>query len=409
MRYRALALALFITTAPAFAQQPQRALTTDDYARAEQFLGQSTRPLVFGASVRPNWLESGRFWYRNTIPEGAEFVLVDQERRTRARAFDHERLAAALSALTDTTHDPFQLPFSTFHLGADGRSISFELWSQYYTCDIKDYRCTSETVQSPSTDPGAVTSLDGKHAAFIRDFNLWIRETDSGAETQLTFNGIEDFGYATNNAGWARSSRPVLLWSPDSKKIATFQHDGRGVGEMYLVSTNVGHPQLDTWKYPHPEDSVIFRVHRVVIHVEGPKLVRLQMPPDQHRSTVCDHIACRGTFADVEWSDDGSQLAPASGGEPEGQATARPWYNGRERVVLQHAPSRERTDSGQQGLRSHSLPEPRPRFGRVVHGSATLGLLRAPPDGRGAAAGVRVPAYAPEKMVTSSTFHEEGP
>jgi dipeptidyl aminopeptidase/acylaminoacyl peptidase len=33
------------------------------------------------------------------------------------------------------------------------------------------------------------------------------------------------------------------------------------------------------------------------------------MPPDQHRSTVCDHVACDGTFADVEWSADNSQLA----------------------------------------------------------------------------------------------------
>jgi dipeptidyl aminopeptidase/acylaminoacyl peptidase len=309
MRYRALTVALFITTAPAVAQQaPQRVLTVDDYARAEQFLGQNTRPLVFGASVRPNWLESGRFWYRNTIPEGAEFVLVDPERRTRARAFDHERLAAALSALTDTTYDPFHLPFTTFRLGADGRSISFEVRSQHYTCDIEDYRCTSERAESPSMDRSAVLSPDGQYAAFIRDFNLWVRETETGTETQLTTDGVEDFGYATNNAGWARSDRPVLLWSPDSEKIATFQHDGRGVGEMYLVSTNVGHPRLDAWKYPLPEDSLIFRIHRVVIHLDGPRVVRLQMPPDQHRSTVCDHIACRGTFADVEWSDDGSQL-----------------------------------------------------------------------------------------------------
>ena len=49
-----------------------------------------------------------------------------------------------------------------------------------------------------------------------------------------------------------RSDRPVLLWSPDSRKIATFQHDARGVGEMYLVTTNVGHPELDAWKYPLP-------------------------------------------------------------------------------------------------------------------------------------------------------------
>jgi dienelactone hydrolase len=309
MRYRALFIAMFVASAPAAAQQgPQRALTAEDYARAEQFLVQNTGPLVFGATVRPNWLESGHFWYRNTIPEGGEFVLVDPEGRTRERVFDHQRLAAALSEAADTTYDPFDLPFIMFQLGADARSITFTAGSHRYSCGIEDYRCTREGA-SPRGGRNAVTSPDGKYAAFIRDFNLWVRRTESGTETQLTTDGIEDFGYATNNAGWAKSDRPVLLWSPDSKMIATFQHDGRGVGEMYLVSTNVGHPRLEAWKYPLPEDSVIFRIHRVVIHLDGPKIVRLQMPPDQHRSTLCDHIACRGTFADIEWSDDASQLA----------------------------------------------------------------------------------------------------
>jgi len=49
---------------------------------------------------------------------------------------------------------------------------------------------------------------------------------------------------------------------PDSKKIATFQQDERGVGDMYLVSTAVGHPTLQAWKYPLPEDTVIFRISR---------------------------------------------------------------------------------------------------------------------------------------------------
>lgn len=152
-------------------------------------------------------------------------------------------------------------------------------------------------------------SPDGLKTAFIRDHNLWIRHSNNQRETQLTFDGEKDFGYATNNAGWTKDSRPVLLWSPDSKKIATFQHDGRGVGEMHLVTTNVGHPKLESWKYPLPEDSVIFRIHRVIIHIDQPKIVRLQMEPDQHRSSTTDHIAIRGEqLADAEWSADSKQL-----------------------------------------------------------------------------------------------------
>jgi dipeptidyl aminopeptidase/acylaminoacyl peptidase len=80
---------------------------------------------------------------------------------------------------------------------------------------------------------------------------------------------------------------------------------------MHLVSTNVGSPRLESWKYPLPGDSVIFRISRVVLNVEGePRVVRFQMPPDAHRSTVSDHVACNGgTICDAQWFPDGSRMA----------------------------------------------------------------------------------------------------
>ena len=155
-----------------------------------------------------------------------------------------------------------------------------------------------------------VLSPDKKHAAFIRDSNLWVRDAATNKETALTTDGIKDFGYATDNAGWASSNRPIVLWSPDSKRIATFQQDQRGVGEMYLVETKVGHPTLQAWKYPLPGDEVVTTIQRVTIDLDGPRVVRLQMPPDQHRSTLCDNVACRGgEWADVQWDKEGAKLA----------------------------------------------------------------------------------------------------
>jgi dipeptidyl-peptidase 4 len=305
-------------------------LSAQDYQRAERFLAASMRDLVFGTSVSPDWMEDGRFWYRNAIPAGHEFVRVDPARAIRERAFDHERLARALSEASGTTHTAFELPFTTFRPSPDEGSIQFEVDDLTYTCDVREYRCTSEPAQTTPRPPGRaspeVVSPDGTRAAFIRNHNLWMREVATGAETQLTTDGIEDFGYATNNAGWTKSDRPVLLWSPDSRMIATFQHDARGVGEMYLVTTTVGHPELEAWKYPLPEDTVIFRIHRVVIHVDGPgapRVVRFNMPPDQHRSTICDHVYCNGTFADVEWGPDGSELAFVSSSRDHKEATLR--------------------------------------------------------------------------------------
>jgi dipeptidyl aminopeptidase/acylaminoacyl peptidase len=305
-----ITLSLLSIPAPALAQQP-RQVTAADYARAERFLAPNVTPLVSGTAGRPAWLADGRFTYRATTPGGSAFFLVDPVRRTRVSAFDHARLASALGSATGGTLDGNRLPFQAFDLAADGRTLVVTLQGRRATCDLVVYTCTAAQITPPPRSSSV--SPDGKWAVFIREYNLWARDLASGAETQLTTDGVRDFGYATNNAGWVHSDNPVVTWSADSRQIATFQHDARGVRDMYLVSTNVGAPRLEAWKYPLPGDSVIFRISRVIIN-QGPdgrpRVVRLQLPPDQHRSTVSDHVACGGgTICDVQWYPDGSHLA----------------------------------------------------------------------------------------------------
>jgi dipeptidyl-peptidase 4 len=323
-----LLAASFAATVPCWSQP--RAITAADYARAEKFLNYNTNPLVFRASVQPNWLPDGRMWYRVTTAEGSEFVLVDPARGTREPAFDHAKLAAALSKVAGSTYEPAHLPFQSIALSSDSASVSFTVGSNHWKCD----RQGSAAPRIPTLRPrprsrkdvggggrggrggrgGGGQSPDGKLTAFIREDNLWVRDT-GGKETQLTTDGVKDFGYATDNAGWTSSDRPIVVWSPDSKKIATYQQDQRGVGEMYLVNTTVGHPTLRAWKYPLPGDAVITTIQRVIIDVPTAKVVRLQMPADQHRSTLCDDIACGG--------------APTYSGMP----TARSWLSSPLRAI----------------------------------------------------------------------------
>src|SRR2546430_2945233 len=254
--------------------QQTPAVTAADYARAESFLRDNVITRVSGMGVQPIWLSNDRLGYRNPVRGGgSQFILVDPARGTRlACSPETDRCGGAL----------------------DPRELS--------------------RVRPPVRTPGAPAeslSPDGKRAAFIRNYNLWVRDVASGRETQLTTDGQKDFGYATDNAGWTKSDRPVLVWSPDSRKIATFQQDERAVGEMYLVTAKVGHPDLQAWKYPLPGDSAIAMIQRVVIDVDAPRVIRLQLPPDPHRSTLCDHVVCRGNegWTDVQWYPDGSHLA----------------------------------------------------------------------------------------------------
>jgi dipeptidyl-peptidase-4 len=302
-----LGFAALAVCSSVLAQQSPVALTSTDYARAEKFMGYNTTPLVYDVPGDPIWMPNGRFWYHVARANGSDFMIVDPSKgATPAPAFDHGRLAEALSTAAGAKYTGGALPFRSIDLSDDNTTVSFAVSGKRWQCTLDSYRCTP----AASIPANSVLSPNKKRAAFIREFNLWVRDIATGSETQLTTDGVKDFGYATDNAGWIHSDRPILLWSPDSRKIATFQQDQRGVGEMYLVSTTVGHPKLEAWKYPLAGDDVVTTIQRVVIDADAKHVIRLKIDPDQHRSTLCDNVTCvSGEWADVQWSPDASRLA----------------------------------------------------------------------------------------------------
>ena len=299
-----MSFSAYMAARPEEAGSPH-AITSADYAHAERFMGYNTNPLVYHA-VHPQWTADERLWYRDAGPEGDKFVLFDHVKLTKEPAFDHAKLASALSLAAGKAYEANTLPFREIELSKDGQFVSFRIGKRQFQCD----RGGSKVVVLSGGVENSVASPNNKKLAFVRDYNVWVRDVASGQETQLTTDGVKNYSYALHNAGWIKSDNPILLWSPDSKRIATFKQDQRNVGEMYLVDTRVGHPVLQAWKYPLPGDDVVSMIERVIIDVDAPKLIRLQMAPDQHRSTLCDHVVCRGRkWEDVEWSPDSSTLA----------------------------------------------------------------------------------------------------
>jgi dipeptidyl-peptidase-4 len=312
-QFAALALSCFT----ALAQQP-RQYTDQDYANAEKFMAYNVNPLAYKGQVNAQWLDDDRFWYREVDESGTSYVVVDPAKGSRGPLFDREKLAAALKEIAKGGPglDARHLQLSDISLSEGDRTLAFKMRGATYQCSLGAKSDACKTISGGTPLPGQPAqppmnlSPDRKLGAFIRDWNLWVRDLATGAETQLTTDGIKDFGYATDNAGWKHSDSAILLWSPDSKKIATFQQDQRKDGEMYLVPVTNTHPEMKAWKYPLVGDKDVTMIERVIIDVAARKVIRLKMPPDQHRSTLCDDIACDGdTFADVEWSPDEKHLA----------------------------------------------------------------------------------------------------
>ena len=196
-------------------------------------MGYNTTPLVLRSGVRPNWLPDERFWYRVTTAAGSEFVLVDPAKGTRAPAFDHVKLAAALSSASGRTYSAASLPFQDLEFSADGKAITVQAGGRW-KCAVDGTGCTAVAGGAATSGRGGrgggrggrggaggaapeVLSPDKKHAAFIRDNNLWVRDFATNKESPLTTDGVKDFGYATDNAGWA-GQQP-----PDPAMVARFQ------------------------------------------------------------------------------------------------------------------------------------------------------------------------------------------
>ncbi|MEO0338044.1 MAG: DPP IV N-terminal domain-containing protein, partial [Bacteroidota bacterium] len=241
----------------------QDQVTAENYQQAENQLYFNTYQYVDRMNVRATWESDDKLWYRILVEDGMEFVHYDIKKKEKTTFESKAKLSKLLK----------------------------------------------EEVAAPQYNRRSeILSPDKSKVVFIRDWNLWLRYLDSGEEKQLTTDGVENYGYATDNAGWRQSARPIVLWSPDSKKIATYQQDQRHVSDMHLVTTNVGEPTLKSWKYPLPQDEKIIQIERVIIEVDNAKMVRLDMPSDDRRGTLCDDISCTGTFDDNQWINYGQQL-----------------------------------------------------------------------------------------------------
>ena len=76
-------------------------------------------------------------------------------------------------------------------------------------------------------------SPDGKHVAFVRDFDLYAVDIATQAERRLTTGGREDLRHG--QADWVYFEEvwnrrwPAFWWSPDSKRLAFMEFDDAGV------------------------------------------------------------------------------------------------------------------------------------------------------------------------------------
>jgi hypothetical protein len=132
------------------------------YQRSQR-QGQATGT-VYKAQITPHWFHNNtRFWYRNNLPGGTkEFILVDAERGRREAAFDHAKLAAALSRASGTEYRADRLPFDRLEFSEDAKTVRFQLGETSWQCDLTSYQCSkveAKAARLPATEPAAQVAL----------------------------------------------------------------------------------------------------------------------------------------------------------------------------------------------------------------------------------------------------------
>jgi dipeptidyl aminopeptidase/acylaminoacyl peptidase len=286
-----------------------------DYAAAEQFIPANAVASMFNVSVDPNWIPGSQsFWYLLTGRNGQEFVLVDVQNKTRMPAFNHTLLALSLSSAVGERIDPAHLPFSEITMRQGCDKIGFMAFNRTMQFNLTSGQI-DEVPSGQEADPGESLSPDGSFAAFVRDHNLWIRDTKTGEKYNLTGNGTKDYAYAersetvshpVSQARLNETANPYAVWSPDSRRIATFRMDQRNVTDLHLlqyVPSNESRPKPWTYRFAMPNDEFVPMYEPIVVDFLGKEVI-----PVSYKAQP--EVSLMDTEDDVLqwWSDDGRVL-----------------------------------------------------------------------------------------------------
>jgi dipeptidyl aminopeptidase/acylaminoacyl peptidase len=237
--------------------------TLADYERSFR-MRERLQPHAVGIAGEARWIgKSGRFWYSRTTAKGNEYVIADTA-GMKNPAFDHDRLAKALTEATGEKHDPNRLRLQGLEFAAEENAIELFAANSRWKADLSNYTVKRLPSRLPSLLPsfGGVpgprvteaqqpaASPDGRQEIFIQNFNLWLRPKGSHKNAMaLSTDGSEGNYYALS----------PQAWSPDGKKVAVYRvRPGQRRRLLYIESSPPDQVQARTKEttYVKPGDAI---------------------------------------------------------------------------------------------------------------------------------------------------------
>ena len=238
----------------------QKVFSVNDYMQADS-LSDLFNKKVFHSVQKVNWVEGKHiFWYSTLTPQGKEFWTVNADKLSKEKIFETDNLVRQLSELIKKPVKNEEFSPVDAKLSADGKLFSFQM----DTLLFEWIRTKNELKKTGTKHPDnpvrywgdraedhtgpPVKSPDRKWLAFIRDNNVFVKDSLGRNQIQLSFDG---------SAGEYYSSE--LFWSPDSKKLAGTKVRAEIPHYIYFVESSPSdqfQPKLQKRYYPKAGDAL---------------------------------------------------------------------------------------------------------------------------------------------------------
>lgn len=156
--------------------------------------------------------------------------------------------------------------------------------SDFVVIDLEKRRCDYLS-KTGGKQMYAAFSPNGKHVAFVRDNNLFVKELLSGKELQITrdgkqneiINGASDWVYEEEFA-----LKESFFWSPDNRRLAFLRFDESKVKEFNMAMYGSLYPAEYKYKYPKAGEENA-RVSAWVYDLEKANTIPIQAGEDANQ------------------------------------------------------------------------------------------------------------------------------
>lgn len=184
---------LIIAAILASALQVSAQGTVEDYKRAFALGEKFSANKVYYSNVRPSWIgETHNFWYVRHTPSGDEYVLVNADKQTKKPLFDQAKFVKAVKETIGKELDPAKLNLGYLRVSDDLATLTFIMDNHTWEYGIKK-SVLKDLGELPEREPQPhwmvvsdekdfppVPSPDGKYVAFIRNYNVAVRNVETG-------------------------------------------------------------------------------------------------------------------------------------------------------------------------------------------------------------------------------------